>query len=194
MTTSMSPTQTRRRPESINTVATLKTGSTTTADNYCKIENAGIGPLRQIVITLTACPVTVADNGANGGAGSIQLLDFPAGLLYTFGGVCSLTATSGSLTDANLIVSVGSTAAASDNGTLTTTEANFIPSTGMALTSGSTTSAAAGKSTSAGGFIDGTSTAVDAYLNVATSTNPSAEFTVYVTGTITLTYIMCGDC
>lgn len=189
MTTSMSPTQTRRRPESINTVATLKTGSSSTADNYCKIENAGIGPIRQIVITVSSLPVTLTDDGTTG-SGSVEILNFPAGLVYVIGSVCSLTFSVGTYTDANFIAALGSAAAAAD-ATLSSTEANFIPSTAAALTSGAGTFT--GKATAVSGILDGTSTAAKMYLNIASSSNPGGNQTGTVSGTITMTYVILGD-
>lgn len=185
MTTTQTPTQTRRRPESVATVATIASA----ASAYAKIENAGIGPLRQIVLTITNIPLTTADNGASGTNGYVQLLDFPAGLVNILGCVTDIDFTV-SNSDANWLGSIGTVQAAAD-ATLSSTEANIVPSTAADATSGTGTFNAV--NTTAAILLDGTSTAVDVYLNAASSTNPSGAPTVTASGTITLTYIMCGD-
>lgn len=186
MTTTQTPTQTRRRPDSVATVATIASA----ASAYATIENAGIGPLRQAVVTVTALPISCADNGASGTSGSVQLLDFPAGLVNILGCVPNLTYASEVATDANFLSAIGSVAAAAD-ASLTSTEANIVPSTATAIASSAATFAAV--NTTASILLDGTSTAADVYLNVASSTNPSAAYGITATGTITITYIVCGD-
>jgi hypothetical protein len=169
-------------------VATLQSGVT--------VEERGDGVLHQTVFTLVSTSLTITDHTAAGAHGSIKLYDFPAGLIHFLGGSTNLTtlAGAGGVTDtAALVGSVGSVTTATDNATLTTTEADFIPSTTGTLTAGAGT--LLGKATASQiAVFDGTATAPDAYLNVAIpDAGCSANDTLAVSGTITLTWINHGD-
>lgn len=142
------------------------------------------------VITLASAALTFVDNGATGAGGGLKVFDFPEGAIHVSSTCTSLTALS-SPTDApfqtgatTVVMSLGSTAAATDNFTLTTTEANFGASTSVGtLTTGAITATVTG--VGAGTVLDGTATAVDLYLNLAAdATNSVANGTVTVSGTI----------
>ena len=173
------------QPSSMNTAANYGEASvaTVSAAHY----SIGNGLIRT-VLTLTAVPITITDNGSNG-SGGIKIYDFPACHFAAITTQANCTVAYGSVTDANVIASIGSVVAAAD-GTLTSTEANFVPSTAAATTSGAGTFN--GESTAVL-TLNGTSTAVDMYLNLATSTDPSTNNSATVSGTITLIWANCGD-
>jgi hypothetical protein len=88
---------------------------------------------------------------------------------------------------------VGTVTAGVDNATLTTTEADLIPSTAATLSGGVGT--AAGITLTAGAVaFDGTATAKDAWLNIAVpDAGSTANDTFTVSGTITLVWSNLGD-
>lgn len=152
------------------------------------------GTLHTTVLTLTALSVTMTDAGAAGCHGGTKIYDFPAGNVIILGATTDLaiTAGAGGITDtASVVGSVGSVVAATDNATLTTTEANIVPSTTATLTGG--VGACDGESTAVA-ILDGTATAVDAYLNFAVpDAGSSASDTLSVTGTVTIVWVALGD-
>lgn len=173
------------QPNSLNTAANYGSSpiSTVTAKHFA----VGSGVIKT-VLTLTAVPVTITDNGANGSGGT-KIYDFPECVFVSLAATTQCTVAYGSVTDANLIASLGSVTAAAD-ATLTSTEANIVPSTAAATTSGAGTFA--GDST-ASTILNGTATAVDLYLNLATSTDPSTNNSATVSGTITIVWVNAGD-
>ena len=148
------------------------------------------------VIKLSGLSVTMTDAVAAGSHGSAKLFDFPAGNLFFLGATCDLTLTAGvgGITDtAAVVVGVGTATLATDNATLTGTEADLVPSTAAILTAG--VGAGKGKSLTAGAVaFDGTSTAKDAWLNIAVpDAGSTGNDTLIVSGTITLVWSNLGD-
>lgn len=141
----------------------------------------------------TNCDVTMADNGANGSAGSIKLLDFTAGSYYVIRSiVCDFSYTRvGTALGATEAIdfAIGSTAAAADNGTLSTTEVDFLAKVDGDLVGG--TYAATAVTTTAVAT-DARSAATAAYLNFATATNLSTADALRLTGTIWITVEAIG--
>lgn len=165
--------------------ANASTAASTTADGMLKT-----------VITLSGRSITMTDAGAAGSHGSIQLYDFPQCNLSFLGATCNLTLTAGvgGITDtAAVVVGVGTTTLATDNATLTGTEADLVPSTAATLTAGAGTGK--GKSLTAGAVVfDGTTTAKDAWLNLAIpDAGSTADDTITVSGTVTLVWANLGD-
>lgn len=84
----------------------------------------------------SAFTINFTDNGSNGGNASIDLQLSPGGVYLIqsvrYSGL--LTGTSGLTSSAAVVGSIGTTAAASDNATLTGTEANILPSFNIGLT------------------------------------------------------------
>lgn len=141
-------------------------------------------------VALTDNPGVVAYLGT-------KIMDFPEGLVQITGCVVNLAITKSSAgvnADWDGDFSVGSVTAAND-ATLTSTEADVVPST-------ATPQAAAGATTAKGNntasvLLDGTAGAKDLYLNVLVD---DADHNVVVTpcnlifnGTIEVTYDMLGD-
>lgn len=151
-------------------------------------------PPHKTILTLTAQSITMTDAASAGCHGSQKLYDFPAGNIVFLGAITDLAiaAGSGGIGDtAAVIGSLGTAAVGTDNGTLTSTEANIVPSTAATLTAG--VGSIKGESTTLTAF-DGTATAIDAYLNLAVpDAGSSASDTITVTGTVTLFWINLGD-
>ena len=178
--------------EQVNGSATAGSGLVSSA---VEVSETGAGA-QKTVITLSGLSVTMTDAGAAGCHGSVKLYDFPACNLLFLGGTCSLTLTAGAggISDtAAAVLSVGTATVGVDNATLTLTEADLIPSAAATLTAGVGTGA--GKTVTAGVVVfDGTSTAKDAWLNIAVpDAGSTANDTFTVSGTITLVWSNLGD-
>jgi hypothetical protein len=148
------------------------------------------------VMTLTNKSITMTDATTAGSHGSLKLYDFPQCNLLFLGGTCNLTITAGTggITDTAAVVgSIGTDTVGTDNATLTTTEADLIPSTASTLTGGA--GVTKGKTVTAGVVVfDGTATAKDAWLNFAVpDADSTANDTLTVSGTITLVWSNLGD-
>lgn len=158
------------------------------------VKTTKVGGVKTETFTFTAKAITVTDTGGvNGGQGSLKLCDLPQGLAVILGGSTNLTITAaaGITATASVVGSVGTTAADAANATLTSTEANIVPSTAATLTGSA--GAFVGQST-ASVTVDGTATAVPIYLNFAVpDAGISANSTITVTGTLTVVYCICGD-
>lgn len=145
-------------------------------------------------LTLSGLAVTMTDAGAAGCHGSAPLLTFPEGNIVILGAVTDLAivAGAGGIGDTAAVVgAIGSTATATDNATLTSTEANIVPSTAGTLTDGAGN--VDGQST-APVTLDGTASAAVARLNLAVpDADSSASDTLTVTGTVTITWLNTGD-
>ena len=145
-------------------------------------------------LTVDGLSVTMTDAGAAGSHGTASLFTFPAGNIVILGAITdlALVAGAGGIGDtAAVVASVGSAAVGTDNATLTSTEANIVPSTAATLSSGAGT--AKGEST-APVTLDGTSSAAVARLNLAVPDgDSSASDTLAVTGTVKITWINLGD-
>jgi hypothetical protein len=169
------------------------TGSVGTAGTSTAASEAVVFK-KSTVLTITALSVTMTDAGAAGSHGSAVIYTFPQGLIVVESCVTDLaiTAGAGGLTDTSAIVgAVGSAATGTDNATLTTTEANIVPSTTATLTDG--VGAMDGESTAVA-YLDGTASAAVARLNFATpDAGSTANDTLEVTGTVTINWWLAGD-
>lgn len=154
------------------------------------IEDTGVGPVRQVVVTMKDVVFTLTDRGSVG-SGSLKLFTMPKGNIHLLGGSGKLTYRYGSVTDANLISSVGTAQVNNDDDLGDTGEADIIPSTATPASAGAATFTA--KSTTTGSVVDGTGTPVAVYLNMATSSDPSTNNTIIVNGKLVVTYINHGD-
>ncbi len=152
----------------------------------------GNGVVHKTILTLTALSISMTDATTAGCHGSHKLYDFPAGNIAILGATCNLTTAAGvgGISDtAALVGSVGT-----GDATLTSTEANIIPSTSGTLSGGNGTLKGA---STAGATLDGTTTtgaAIDAYLNIAVpDAGSTGNDTLTVSGTITISWINLGD-
>lgn len=156
------------------------------------------GPFVRLDFTLTAVSITVTDAGGAGASGSLKIFDFAEGSIlamacrqdYTaFVDAAALDTSAG---DAAFVMGLGSVAANAGDGVLTSTEVDF-----GAVTSTITLSAGTGTGTKhscTAAIFDGTTTAVDLYLNwCGTAATIDASSTIGVTGTISVLVALLGD-
>lgn len=151
--------------------------------------------LRTVTIPLDGLSVTTTDATTNGAHGSKLLFTMPEGLVVIQGAVTNLTIArvgTSITTTASVVSSLGTVAVANTDATLTSTEANIIPSTSGTLTAGAGT--VKGQST-ATTTLDGTDTPVPVYLNFAMpdSSHGTSADALLVNGTITIVYSVIGD-
>ena len=156
----------------------------------------GAAPVMRTVITIEDLEIATTDATTAGAHGTQKIFDFPAGNIAILGASCDLeyaTAGPGIDADAAMVTSVGSAAVGVDNATLTSLEANIIPS----MTSTLTDSAGVGNGQStAVAILDGTSSAAAAHLNVAVPDGDNTDTegdVVTVNGTVTITWVNLGD-
>ena len=163
------------------------------------VASEAFGVVNKTLLTLTAVGVTMADATVQGGG--TKIYDFPAGQILILGSTASLapktTTALASTINASAagVWSLGSAVAAA-NATLTSTEADVLPST--AFTSSATINVAAATVTGALAapiIIDGRTTAVDLYLNacIDTATDIDGDGTITWTGTVLVHWINLGD-
>lgn len=121
------------------------------------------------IFTFVNTPVVLADNAGVVAYGSLKIYDFPTGPILFLGAIADLAITKSSAgvnADWDGDIAFG-TAAASNNASLSSTEANVIPSTATPqAASGATTGDCLSTSTESGTVVDGTGTAVDLYVNL----------------------------
>ena len=168
-------------------------GGTPVSATGLSVVHKQMGYSGQSVFTFNNFPITVPT--ANKYIG-VLLYTFPKCLLGMDGAVATLTETTTStiattLTSAAGVFSIGSAAASST--TLTGTAATFLASTAITP---SATIAVAGTKASAqlasGPFVDGTTTAVPVYLNLAFTSMSTADATTTWTGQIVLSWNNLG--
>lgn len=151
--------------------------------------------LRKTTLNISNLAVTMTDAGAAGCHGSVQLYDFPVGLIQILGATLSLATAAGAggiADNAAVVQSVGTAAVATDNASLSSTEADIIPSTAGTLAAGINGSVVGVSTTPA--LFDGHNTAKDAFLNFAIpDAGSSASDTLTVTGTVVIYWLYFGD-
>jgi hypothetical protein len=193
------PFQVVDRPRTINDVGTLPTTV------GLSVLEAGIGPVRQTVLTFANFPVTTGNTPSGASWGSSKVYDFPAGRILVLGCTANFTkitfnteagATGDIAGGGSGDYSIGSTATA--DATLSTTDVDLLPSSAMldpfvaGVGRGN-----AGTALAAAAQFDGTATAIDAYLNAiiddADVSDGAANDIVYFTGTVTLSWVNLGD-
>lgn len=148
----------------------------------------GGGTVHQTVITLAAFQALVAGVGV-GDVGS-KIYDFPTGLISILGAVMDLTITAsgGQISStASVVASIGSVTAAHD-ATLTSTEADIVPSTAYTLVASVKHAVGLGVTPK---IFDGTGTPASAYLNIAVPDADRSDTSenLSVSGTIKITWV-----
>lgn len=161
-----------------------------------------MGPFFSLTFTLTAARIPVTDAAGSGSSGSLKLFDFaeagivPLGCRQNYTAFAEGSALTSGAGDAAFVMGLGSAAADAGDAALTGTEVDFGAVTGTITLSGGTGTgtkfSGAGLNSSAG--LDGTSTAIDLYLNWSGSAATiDANSTIDVTGTITVVGAFLGD-
>lgn len=157
------------------------------------VTEAGNSVYHRTTFTLTDVEVTLADEAGVVAHGGLKIYDFPEGLINILGASANLTieAGTGINADADGDFSIG-TVTASNNATLATTEQNILPTTATPQLVASA-GTAKGVSTAVS-VIDGTSTAIDAYLNfLIDDADQDGGGVITCNGTITIAWVYMGD-
>lgn len=153
-----------------------------------------VAPQVTTITVPASTSITMTDATTNGSHGSKKIFTLPEGNIMFLGAVTNLTIARVGIAltaTAPIVAAIGSTAVATDNATLLTTEANIMASTSATLAAG--VGAVNGHSTSTV-KLDGTTTPVDLYLNFAVAdAGSTGNDALTVSGTITVTYINLGD-
>lgn len=159
--------------------------------------NATSGGFTKQVLTFKDTPIVLADNAGVVAYGSLKILDFPQGSVVIQGATANLVVTktsAGVNATWNGDFGVG-TAAADNTNTLSGTEQNIIPTTATPAAVAGVTSAK-GRSTAAV-TLDGTTTAVDAYINFlvddADHDVTTTPCNLILNGTVTILWANMGD-
>lgn len=163
----------------------------------------GDNVIHKTVLTCTGTTVTISDDAGVAQYGGVKVYDFPAGLICTLGATISgiLTAgVTGTIIDNwDGDVALG-TVTATTGATLTSTEANILQSNAVSAGTSDKLGVVAAKSAatalteSGARWLDGTSTAIDMFLNFVIDDNAThTAGTATFTGTITFAWINLGD-
>lgn len=162
-------------------------------------ERVAGGIVHQTVLTFVNTPLPLVDEAGVVAYAGLKVYDFPAGAILFLGAVADLDLTKSSAgvnADWDGDVGVG-TVTASNNSTLATTEQNIIPTTATPQAVAGVTTANALSTATENAVVNGTSTAVDAYLNLlvddADHDVTTTPCNLIVNGTLTLTWINLGD-
>ena len=162
-----------------------KAGATLTATEW------GTGQVHQTVLTLASTPFALADAGTTGFVAT-KIYGFPEGYVQILGASANLACTSAGTFGATGTASFAIGSTATLEATLATTEVNMIAST-------STDAFVASAGSMKGGPVaaplqlDGTTTPVEAFLNIVTATDPGADSVLTCSGPIMITWIQHGD-
>lgn len=154
----------------------------------------GGAAIHQTVFTLDGVEDLMVDSGANGGHMSLKLYDFPAGYLKFLGASLDVDVacgTAGFAAAATYDFGLGTTATATDNAALATTEQNILTKIEGNM---SAQAVSLGSAYATDVAIDGHTTAADLYLNAAIEADDAStnDFCTY-TGTVTVTWLNLGD-
>jgi len=173
-------------------------GTVVTSD-YLAVSEYGAGLIHKTVITAAALPMALADVADTVAYVGTKLYDFPAGAIMIVGATADLElalSSAGVNADWDGDFGVG-TVTASNNATLATTEQNIIPTTATPQASESETTATGQSTATENAVVDGTTTALDMYLNFlvddADQDVTTTACNLLVTGTITVYWINLGD-
>lgn len=173
-----------------------KNGATVTAVEY------GDGVLHKVVLTLTATPISIADDAGVAQYGGVLIYTMPEGVITTLGAVIDGSITLGAT--GTIINTWGGgialgTVTATTGSTLTSTEANIMPEVNVAAATAKVAvvdahSVASALTESGARWLDGHTTAIPVYLNLVVDDDAShTAGTGTITGTVTITYLNLGD-
>lgn len=178
----------------VTTMGDVRTtsGAGAVVAGMCTAVEYGDGVVHKTVLTLSMTGATKDIDLLDGDHGlGAKIYDMPAGRILLLGATIDATvAYIDAATTGNFVVSVGSVTAADDE-TLSSTEADVIPSTTIA---GAATPKAWHGALATSAAFDGTGTAMDIFVNVAcpNASNSATAQTYSFTGTLTLTWINLG--
>jgi hypothetical protein len=156
--------------------------------------------VKTLTLTLTAVAFAMVDEAGVVAYSGLKIADMPEGAISILGAVASIALTKSS---AGVIdtwdgdFALG-TATASNNATLSATEADIIPSTATPqAVAGAANAFGQSTGTECPAYFDGTATAKDVYLNFlvddADHDVTSTPCNLIATGTVKITYVNLGD-
>lgn len=141
--------------------------------------------------------LTTTANGTNGSTASGLLFTAPPGVVWLHPGGGSLalsragTNATSITTAAAAVVALGTSQPGTDNATLTSTEANVIPSTAFTFSSGATSNTLTPTTSN---IVDGGTAGTSVYLNVAIpAANATGTSAVSVSGYVAVSYVRPGE-
>lgn len=147
---------------------------------------------RQTRVLLSNVTITTTYTSSSNSSGSVKIATLPTGGIFLKGGSARVTyTTSGTPTPGGTTVFAVGTAAAAADATLTSTEANVVASTGSTMTAGAGTLSGVTATSVVG--VNGQSSAVDIYLNFATSGDMGAARTITLNGWVIFNWEHTGD-
>ena len=154
----------------------------------------GVGLTQVVTFPISALNVVMTDATTAGSHGSQKIFTFPEGNVMVLGAVTDLTIArvgTGLTTTSAVVSSLGSVTVSTADATLTSTEANIVPSTASTLTAGAGVTKGASTTVAS---LNGTTTPAEVYLNFATpDAGSTATDALTVNGTITISYLVLGD-
>lgn len=164
------------------------------------LSHDGAGPYRKTKLTFTNVDIALVDEAGVVAYKGTKVFDFPDGAILFLGAKADLALTKSSAgvnADWDGDFSLG-TVTASNNETLASTEQDLIPTTPTPqAVSGATTAKGVSTSTEACKVFNGTSTAIDAYLNFlvddADHNVTGTPCNLIVNGTVELHWVNLGD-
>jgi hypothetical protein len=159
----------------------------------------GFGDYKTTVFTFKNFHVPLSDAAGVVAYGGIKIYDFPQGYIYVQAAVADLDLTKSSAgvnVDWDGDIALG-TVTASNNSTLTATEADVVPSTATPQAAAGVTTGDCVSTSSQHVIFDGTSAAKDLFLNLlvddADHDVTSTPCDLIVNGTIRLSWVFMGD-
>lgn len=174
-------------------------GAGAVAGSGVSVQELGNAVVHKTVLTFADAAIALTDNAGVVAYGGLKVYDFPEGAILMLGAVADLDLTKSSAgvnDDWDGDFGVG-TVTASNNNTLSSTEQNIIPTTATPQASSGATTANGLSTATENAVINGTSTAVDVYLNLlvddADHDVTSTPCNLIVNGTLTLTWVKLGD-
>lgn len=178
-------------PEQFAAPGTVPAASITAGETVSDTETG----LNKTVLTFTNVSVATTDATTNGAYGTLEIYNFPAGLIFNAAGSANLTIArvGTTITTTAAVVAAVGTVAATAGDTLTSTEADILPSYAATLSAGAGVVKSLSTATEST-FKDGTTTAKKAYLNFAMpDAGSTGNGALTVNGTITLLWMNGGD-
>lgn len=164
------------------------------------VSHQGVGPYRKTVLHFEDVVFAVTDEAGVVAYSGKKILDLPEGAILVLGASAdlALTKSSAGINDTWDGDFALGTVTASNNNTLASTEQNLIPTTATPqAVAGATTARGVSTSTEAAKVLDGTSTALDVYLNFliddADQDVTGTPANLIVNGTVELYWVNIGD-
>ncbi len=159
----------------------------------------GFGNFKTTTLTFTDTPVVLADEAGVVAYGGLKVYDMPQGYIYMQSAVSNLAITKSSAgvnDNWDGDIGVGTVTAAND-ATLSVTEQNIIPTTATPQAAAGATTGDAVSTATEHAILDGTTTAVDVFVNLlvddADHDVTTTPCNLILNGTLVLNWIFMGD-